>query len=173
MRKVDPQIADLKAKDCVFRIYRDVRFSKDKTPYKSHISAAFGREGRRGKWAGYYIHIEPGASFLGGGCWMPEPDELKKIRQEIDYNFIDFKKIVEGKSYKKTFGTMQGEKMKTIPKDYDKDNPAIEYLKYKSFLSGIEMTDNKAVMAGDFMKRAISIFKEMKPLIHFLNKAME
>lgn len=174
MKKVDLQIGtDLKAKDCVFRIYRDVRFGKDKTPYKIHIAAAFGREGRRGKYAGYYIHIEPGGkNFMGGGVWMPEAPELKKVRQEIDYNLKDFKKITEAKSFKKTFGELDGEKMKTIPKDYDANNPAIEILKHKSFLYGCEL-DDKTVLSSSFLKKSVSVFTELSPFIQFLNRAMD
>ncbi len=173
MKKTDKTIGDLKGKDCVFRIYRDVRFGKDKTPYKIHIAAAFGREGRRGKYGGYYMHIEPGGkNFLGAGVWMPEAPELKKIRQEIDYNLKDFKKIIEAKNFKKLFGELEGEKMKTLPKDYDASNPAIEILKHKSFLFGCDLVD-KEVLSPAFLKKAVSIFKELTPFILFMNRAMD
>src|SRR6476659_4928251 len=90
----DPPIAQLKAKDCTFRINRDVRFSKDKSPYKNNIAGYFNRNGKKGNGAGYYLHVEPGKSFAAGGMWQPEPNELAKIRQEIDYSFDDWTKVI-------------------------------------------------------------------------------
>src|SRR3954462_7481143 len=89
-----------KAKDCIFRIFRDVRFSKDKTPYKAHFGAFFSIGGRKFPGAGYYLHTEPGKSFIGGGLWQPEAPLLKAVRQEIDYNYDDFRKIIENKTFK-------------------------------------------------------------------------
>src|SRR5690606_21378467 len=101
---LEPALGNQKAKDCVFRIFRDVRFSKDKTPYKSHFGAYFSKGGRKYEGAGYYIHIEPGGkSFAGGGLWMPEPSLLKKVRQEIDYNFKELQSILEEKAFKNYF----------------------------------------------------------------------
>ena len=101
--KKDEAIASLKAKDCVFRINRDVRFSKDKSPYKSNMGASFIKGGKKSVLSGYYFHCEPGNSFVGGGLWMPEVDGLKKLRQEIDYNFDEFKKIIGSKKFAATY----------------------------------------------------------------------
>ncbi len=133
----DPKFKELKAKDCVFRIYRDVRFSKDKTPYKAHLSAGFSRGGKKFQGAGYYLHIEPGGkSYVGGGLWMPEAPMLKAVRQEIDYNYPEFAGIVGDKKFRKTLDEVSGEKLKTLPQGYTADNPAIEYLKLKGFVTG-------------------------------------
>src|SRR5262249_35275251 len=132
--KFDPSIAGFDPKKSVFRIYRDVRFSKDKSPYKTNIGFYMSKGGIKAPSAGYYVHIQPGESFLGGGIWMPDAVTLNKIRQEIDYNFKDFKKITESSSFKKTFGKVDSEeKLSRPPKGYDENNPAIEYLKLKSF----------------------------------------
>jgi uncharacterized protein (TIGR02453 family) len=106
----EPVFKEQKAKDCVFRIFRDVRFSKDKTPYKAHFGAFFSKGGRKFPGAGYYLHIEPGGkSFIGGGMWMPESPLLKNVRQEIDYNFEEFQSIINGKKFKKLFTQINGE----------------------------------------------------------------
>jgi uncharacterized protein (TIGR02453 family) len=171
LAKTEPAFKELKAKDCIFRIYRDVRFSKDKTPYKAHFAAAFSKGGKKHMAAGYYIHLEPGSIFLGGGMWMPEPDALKKIRQEIDYNFKDFQKIVNGASFKKTFNKLSEEdKLKTLPKGYEANNPAIEYLKLKSFVASCKM-DDKDIMDKNGAAKCEKIYSAMKPLIDFLNVA--
>src|SRR5580704_12619768 len=104
--KKDPTLKELKAKQCMFRINRDVRFSKDKSPYKSNFGASINRGGKKSLFAGYYFHCEPGESFAGGGLWGPMPPELKKVRQEIDYNFAEFKKILSNKKFKSTCGDL-------------------------------------------------------------------
>src|SRR6185295_5339636 len=100
----DKSLAGLKAKDCVFRIYRDVRFTKNKSPYKTNMGASINPGGKKMEIAGFYLHIEPGKSFLAGGRWMPSPEHLKKIRQEIDYNSKTIHKILSDKNFKKQFG---------------------------------------------------------------------
>lgn len=169
----DTPIATLKAKDCTFRINRDVRFSKDKSPYKNNIAAYFNRNGKKGSGAGYYLHIEPGNSFAAGGMWMPEPKDLAKIRQEIDYNFDDWKKMISNAAFKKTFTEgIKGDALVRPPKGYDDTNPAIEYIKHKSFIVTRAFSDSE-VLDKAFVKNATSVFKTMKPLIDFLNAAIE
>jgi uncharacterized protein (TIGR02453 family) len=169
----DKPIAVLKAKECTFRINRDVRFSKDKSPYKNNIAGYFNRNGKKGNGAGYYLHIEPGKSFAAGGIWMPEPKDLIKIRQEIDYSFDDWKKILSNPSFKKTFTEgIKGEALVRPPKGYDEDNPAIQYLKQKSFIVSKPFTDAQ-VQSKTFVKDVASTFKAMKPLIDFINAAVE
>jgi uncharacterized protein (TIGR02453 family) len=170
--KADDSVKALEAKNCLFRIYKDVRFSKDKTPYKTHIGAYIAQDGRKSEYAGYYLHIEPGASFLAGGIWMPEADVLKGIRQEIDYNSKDFLKVIRNTTFKKYFGDIQGEKLSRNPKEYSSDHPQIEYLKFKSFNVVHELTDKK-VTASDFVKSSVTIYKAMKPLNDFLNAAVK
>ncbi len=167
----DPVFKEQNAKDCIMRIFRDVRFSKDKTPYKTNLGAGFSKGGRKFMGAGYYLHIEPGGkSFAGGGMWMPEPPMLKAVRQEIDYNFKEFTKIIEDKKFKKYFGKLEGEQLKKLPQGYAADNPAIEYLKMKSFTVGHNFSDAD-VTAKDFGKKVTDVFKTMAPLIDFLNRA--
>lgn len=168
--KMDPALEGLQAKQCIFRLNRDIRFSKDKAPYKTHFGAAFSRGGRKGSDAGYYIHLEPGASFAGGGMWMPDAEQLRKIRQEIDYNFADFNRIIHAKRFKDTFSEIDGEQLVRPPKGYDEANPAIEYLKLKSFTVGVPLTD-KDIEAANLVKSAIAIFKTMQPFIDFMNTA--
>jgi len=170
---LEPALRDQKAKDCVFRIFRDVRFSKDKTPYKAHFGAFFAKGGRKYEGAGYYIHIESGGkSFAGGGLWMPEPSLLKKVRQEIDYNFEELQGIIKGKTFKKYFPRLNGEQLKTLPQGYTSDNPAIELLKMKSFTVGYELKDED-VTGKSFAKKCEEVFTAMSPLVDFLNRAMD
>ena len=169
----DPQLAHLKAKDCTFRINRDVRFSKDKSPYKNNIAGYFNRYGKKGSGAGFYLHIEPGKSFAAGGMWMPEPKDLIKIRQEIDYSFDDFKKITGNTAFKKAFTEgIKGEALVRPPKGYEDNNPAIAFLKLKSFVVTKSFTDAE-VQDKTFVKNVAATFKTMKPLIDFLNHAIE
>lgn len=169
----DPAIALLKAKDCVFRINRDVRFSKDKSPYKNNIAGYFNRNGKKGNGAGYYLHIEPGKSFAAGGMWMPEPKELAGIRQEIDYSFDSWKKIIGSTSFKKTFiEGIKGEALVRPPKGYDETNPAIAYLKMKNFVVTKSFTDTE-IQSKTFVKDMANTFKAMKPMIDFLNSAID
>jgi len=169
----DPSIANLEAKNCIFRINRDVRFSKNKAPYKNNMAAYFNKDGKKGLGAGYYLHIEPGKSFAAGGIWMPEPAVLAAIRQEIDYSFDDWKKIVEGKAFKKIFSEgLQGDALTRPPKSYDETNPAIEYIKKKSFIVTKSFTDGE-VQHQHFTREVSKTFQAMKPLIDFINTAAE
>ena len=173
--KIDPDIAPLKAKYCTFRQYRDVRFSKNKTPYKVNMGASFDRGGKKSGLAGYYLHLEPGnKSMIGGGLWMPEAPSLKKVRQEIDYCFDEFSKIIHAPAFIKTYGDLErGEySLSREPKGYEKDNPAIEYLKLKSFVA-IRMVDDKEVTSDKYFKNIIADFTTLMPLIKFINRALE
>lgn len=171
----DSTVSGKTAKDCVFRIYRDVRFSKDKSPYKTHLGAYITSAQSKSEVnskAGYYIHIEPGAAFLAGGAYTPESPWLKAIRQEIDYNTAEFKKILGGATFKKYFGKMEGEKLVNAPKEYPKDHPEIELLKHKSFLA-VHYLDDKVITSDKFLNHAVSVFRAMKPFNHFLNRSMD
>ena len=172
--KKDARYADLKAKDCLFRINRDVRFSKDKTPYKKNFSAYFNAEGKKSFKAGYYLHLEPGASFLAAGIWHPEADSLKKIRQEIDYNFDAFKKILNNKKFRETFGglsTTEDAVLQREPKGYDKENPAIEFLKYKSFVV-TQAINEKEFLEKNIIKAITTAFDVATPFVTFLDEAV-
>lgn len=174
--KKDPDIASLPAKSCLYRINRDIRFSKDKTPYKSHQAAGITKGGKKSPLAGYYLHIEPnGKSMIGGGLWMPEPNNLKKVRQEIDYCFDEFKKIVTAKKFISQFGDLyRGEDVSLVkvPQGFEKDNPAAEYLKLKSWLASREFADAE-VTSKDFLKKVTDAMETMQPLLQFLNRALD
>lgn len=172
--KTDTQVpAGLDPKNCVMRIYRDIRFSKDKTPYKTNFGAGISGNGKSFKGPGYYLHISPEQSFVAGGLWMPEAEQLKAIRQEIDYNGAEFKNVLNAPSFKKAYGSLDEEaKLKTMPKGYDAGHPDIELLKLKSFtvthtLKTAELTAKNAA------QHVTALFKDMFPFIVFLRKAIE
>jgi len=171
----DEEIASLTPKDCMFRINRDVRFSKDKSPYKTNMGASINRGGKKSVFAGYYFHLEPGESFVGGGLWMPMPEELKKVRQEIDYCFDEFKKIISNKKFTAIYGPLyEGEdaKLTRPPKGYEDSNPAIEFIKLKSFLAMQKISDADLTDKG-LVKKITDAFDALHPLIKFLNRAIE
>lgn len=172
MTALEPALGTQSAKDCVYRIFRDVRFSNDKTPYKSHFGAFFARGGRKWDGAGYYLHLEPGKIFVGGGLWMPQAPLLKAVRQEIDYHFDDFRQIIEDKKFKKTFPKIDGEALVKAPQGYDPVNPAIEFLKKKSFTTGHKMEDAD-LTAKDAIKKVMGVYATLKPFIDFLNRSQE
>jgi len=173
--KNDPSIKLLAAKDCMFRINRDIRFSKDKTPYKTNIGAYINRGGKKSLYGGYYFHCEPGQSFVGGGLWMPMPPELNKVRQEIDYNFPAFKKIITSKKFKSVYKDLSRDKeyvLSRVPKGYESTNEAAEYLKLKSFVSLTTLKDAD-LTSKNLLKKTVDAFEALQPLIHFVNEAVE
>lgn len=171
----DADVKELEAKKCTFRQYRDVRFSKDKSPYKINMGAYINRGGKNSIYAGYYFHLEPGnKSMIAGGLWMPQPQELQKVRQEIDYCFDEFANIAESKRFISLFGGLaEGEmKLKKVPKGYDAENPAAEFLKLKSFVATKSLTD-KELTESSLLKTTVESFKALHPLIQFINRAIE
>lgn len=169
----DEGVEHLKAKNCVFRIYRDVRFSKDKSPYKVHIGAHITASPKKSdihKRAGYYIHVEPGGkTMLAGGAYLPESAWLRRIRENIYRDADSLKKILANATFKKYFGEMKGEKLSRGPKDFPKDHPDIELLKHKSFLATHKVTDNDAT-SKDFLSHCGRVFKALAPFDSFLNQ---
>ena len=170
----DKDIAELQVKNCTFRQYRDVRFSKDKRPYKINMGAYFNKGGKKHNTAGYYIHLEPGKSMIAGGLWMPEAVPLSKVRQEIDYNYDEWQHIISRAAFKKLFpdGLSPEDILKRPPKGYDDTNPAIEHLKLKSFVARHALDDQELMSAG-LGKKLIKKFKSLKPFIDFLNRAID
>ena len=168
----DEDIAQLQVKECTFRINRDVRFSKNKAPYKSNISAIFSKGGKKADTAGFYVHIEPGGGFVAAGYWNPEPKKLASVRQEIDYNLAEWNKILSGKKFKENFteGLSKEDILQRPPKGYDLENPAIEFLKLKSFIVSKKITDVE-LQDKNFIKNIVSIFTAVKPMLDFLNTA--
>lgn len=173
LSKTVPALLSIQPKDTLFRINRDVRFSKDKSPYKTNMGMYLNPEGKKADSPGYYIHIEPGKSFMAAGLWMPQPNTLAKIRQEIDYNLKDWQKILSGKSFKQSYekGMSQEDRLSRPPKGYDKENPAAEYLQLKSFVVIRPLTDAE-IMTKDFVKNAAKHFAAAKPMIDFLKTAI-
>ena len=170
---IDPTIpSDLDPKLCVMRIYRDVRFSKDKTPYKTNFAIAISAKGKNFDGPGYYLHIHPEESFVAGGCWMPQSEDLKAIRQEIDYNSSDFHQIIENASFKKYFASLDNsEKLKTVPKGYPADHPDLEYLKLKSFIGRHNLSAND-LCKPEAAKSVSAAFESLYPLMVFLRNAL-
>jgi len=172
LSKRDERFGELQPKNCIFRINRDVRFSKDKSPFKTNFGAAFSPQGKKSPGGGFYLHIEPGASFAGGGIWMPDGEQLRKIRQEIDYQAADFKRIVEKKSFLEQFGGLDREAaLKNPPKGYEANHPAIEYLKLKNFVTGHALSDQELV-SPTLLKTVEKCYREMEPLLFFLQTAL-
>ena len=170
----DPSIKPIVAKDCMFRINRDIRFSKDKSPYKTNMGAYINRGGKKSIFGGYYFHCEPGQCFVGGGLWMPMPAELNKVRQEIDYNFADFKKIVASKKFKSVFKDLSRDKeyvLSRVPKGYEATNPAAEYLKLKSFVASTSFADAD-LTSKQLLKKTVMVFETIRPLIDFVNSSI-
>lgn len=174
--KKDITLAPLTTKDCMFRINRDVRFSKNKAPYKTNMAFYFVKGGKKSMLAGYYFHCEPGGkSFVGGGLYGAEPDQLKKVRQEIDYNWEDFSKIINQKSFKKVYGDLSREMANSLqrePKGYEKDNPAIDYIKMKSWVASVPISDAD-LTDKNLPKKIVEAFTSLQPLLVFLNRALE
>jgi uncharacterized protein (TIGR02453 family) len=160
-------------KKSIFRIYRDVRFSKDKTPYKTHAAAHFVLRGKpKGvEGSGYYLHIEPGEVFLGGGIYMPDGDQLKKIRKAIAGQPERFLSIIEQKNLKKVFGRLQGEKLQRVPRGYEPDHPMAEWLKHKQFFVWVEWPETKC-FREKFVDDVAVVFESATPMVRFLNEAM-
>ena len=168
----EPAMAAFKPKDCIFRINRDVRFSANKNPYKNNFSAYFSPKGKKVEWPGYYLHVQPGASFIGGGLWMPSSEILKKIRKEIDYSGAELTRILESPEVSKVFSGIEGEKLKTSPRDYDADHEYIEFLKLKSFILSSPIAD-RDIDSGKFITIALDGFQRMKSFQDFLGRAIE
>ncbi|MDE3185494.1 MAG: DUF2461 domain-containing protein [Bacteroidota bacterium] len=173
---IDEDIKGLSAKNCCFRINRDIRFSKNKTPYKINLSAYFSKGGKKSIYAGYYFHLQPGGnSFVGGGLWHPEAAELKKLRQELDYCFPEFKKILNAPSFKKNYGELQKDESQmlvNVPKGYDKENPATDFLKMKSFVATKNIPDAD-LLSPKLGNEIIQSFKALLPLVKFINRSFE
>lgn len=162
-------LGDLTAKQCIFRINRDIRFSADKTPYKKNMSAVFALGGKKSKNHPYYLHIEPGGkSFLGGGLYDADSTKLAKVRQEIDYNKSSLLEIIEDPDFKKYFKGISGDQLKTSPKGYSRDHPDIELLRYKQYLVIYDLTDDQ-LLEENFSELVLNVFRAMKPFLDWLN----
>jgi uncharacterized protein (TIGR02453 family) len=163
----------LEPRKCVFRIHRDVRFSADKTPYKSSLGAWFNVGGKGSPTAGYYLHLEPGASFAAGGLYLPAPDVLARIRQEIDYNLPAFQSLLDQPAFARQFtGLSLEHTLQRPPKGYEATNPALPYLKLKSFTASCPLPDT-TLTHPELAARVGGIFAGLQTLVHFLNKSLD
>lgn len=175
LQRRDLTIAGTQARDCLFRVNRDIRFSNDKTPYKSNFGASIKREGKKSVYAGYYFHLEPGRSFVGGGLWMPEPAHVKAVRQEIDYNWPEFQAIIRAKKFTAIYGDVYKSadvSLVKMPKGYDVTNPAIEYLKLKSFIAEAPVADAELTTAA-LHKKTIAAYNALQPFLQFINRTLQ
>ena len=163
----------LDPKKCIMRINRDIRFSADKSPYKTNFFAFINQEGKKSPYAGYYLSVDPSESFHGGGVYMPEPGILSKIRQEIDFQFDEWSDIVSDNQLVKHYQEVKASgKLSRPPKGYDKDNPAIEWIKHKGYYTQ-KMLGEKHLLSANFLQEAIESFRAVKPMIDFINRAMK
>ena len=171
--KFDSSVALISPKDCIFRIYRDVRFSKDKSPYKTHIGAFVSKTGRKGNHPGYYIHFEPEQSFLAGGLYMPPPELLKAVRNEIWFNADEFKAIIAHPDFKKYFGQLDDfDKLSRPPKGYTADWPDVELVKYRSYVVTHNLREQD-LLGEEPEALILPVFRAMLGLNQFLHKARE
>ncbi|HKP94127.1 MAG TPA: DUF2461 domain-containing protein [Fibrobacteria bacterium] len=169
----DKTVQGLDPRKCAFRIFRDARFSKDKSPYKTHFGAHIGAaENKFQERAGYYLHVEPGNCFLGGGAYMPSSPWLKAIRNAIAEDGKFFRRLIAAPAFKKQFGTMQGETLKKAPQGFPADHPYIDLLRHKNFLAMRKLKDAE-VLAPGFAKEAAAAFKALQPFERFLNDVLE
>lgn len=168
---IDPQFsADTEPKKALMRIYRDVRFSKNKDPYKKNYGIAFDVKGYGPNTAAYYLHLQPGNCFFGVGFWQPESSVLKMIREEIDYNTSEFLDVINAKEFKSIFKLSQEDKLKKAPKGYEITHPEIELLKLKSFIAIYSIPDAE-FFKPTIVDKLITAFKTIQPFVLFLRKA--
>jgi uncharacterized protein (TIGR02453 family) len=162
-------LGGITAKDCVMRIYRDVRFSKDKSPYKTNMSATIAPGGKKSSSLGYYLHLQPhDETLVAGGLYMPTPEQLAAFRASIDRDAAPFKGIIEDKEFKKYFGAPEGEKVKTVPQGYSREHLEIELLRFKQVVVVHHISD-ETVLSPKFSTYVIRAFKAMKPFLDYLN----
>ena len=174
MKPLDPSLEMLEVKNCTFRINRDIRFSKDKSPYKDHIGVWLSSGAKGKNRSGYYVHIAKGASFIAGGLYCPEAEDLKKIRKEIAFFYEDLEAILGDAKFKKIYSGLnvtETNSLKNGPKDFEKDHPAIEFLKLKSFVS-IHKFDDSELTKPNFVKDTAAKLILLKPLLEFLNRGL-
>lgn len=166
----DPALKGIDVRKSVFRINRDVRFSNDKSPYKTSIAGVIIEGGRKkfSEQAGYYLHLEPGKSIIAGGAYLPPSEWINRIRKEISSDSESFRKILDQKHFVRYFGVLSGDKLKSAPRGYDKDHPDIDLLKFKSYMAVNELSD-KEVLSPEFTDHFIDVARTLKPLNDFLN----
>lgn len=174
MKPLDPSLEMLEVKNCTFRINRDIRFSKDKSPYKDHLGVWLSSGSKGMNRSGYYVHIARTGSFIAGGFYCPEAEDLKKVRKEIAYFYEDLEEILKEKNFKKEFGDFDRNEtnvLKNPPRDYEKNHPAIEFLKLKSFETSQKFDIDEVTKVGFVAKMSKKLIV-LKPLNDFINRAV-
>jgi uncharacterized protein (TIGR02453 family) len=172
LSKADPSLKGIAAKETIFRINKDIRFSKDKSPYKTNFGSGISRDGKKLPLAGYYFHLEPGKSFLAGGVYMPEPEKLKIIREEIAYDSEELDAIFQNKSFNRFFKDFESiDKLANAPKGFDKNHPKVEWLKQKSFIVSANISD-KDLTSPKALEVVTTQLKEIVPLVNYINKLL-
>jgi uncharacterized protein (TIGR02453 family) len=154
----------------LFRIYRDVRFSKDKTPYKTHFAGFFSRLGAHLR-GGYYIHIKPGESFLGAGFWAPNKEDLFRIRKELEMDADEFREVINQKELKAVWGDLRGDELKTAPKGFDKEHPDIDLIRKKQFVFMRQLSD-KEVLSPSFLDQMDASYKAIRPYFDLMSEIL-
>ena len=172
LNKMEPEIKNIEPKDCVFRINRDIRFSKDKSPYKTNMGAYIAPGGKKSMKPGYYLHLEPGSSFAAGGLYMPPSPELKAVRTEIFENPEEYLSIVQNPEFVKIFGEVEGEKLKTAPKGFPKEDKNIDLIKLKSYTVMHKMNET-SLSSPNALGELMHVYKTMQALNRFLMGALE
>ena len=172
IRKFDPTVPVLNPNDCLFRIFRDVRFSQDKSPYKTNFGCYIARGGKKANFAGYYLHIEPESSFAGGGIYMPDNETLKMLREYIAENGEEFLSIIRNKEFQEIYPEMYDDKLKTAPKGFSPDHEYIDILKYKSFAFTHRIEDNE-VLSENFIQGILHYYRHLSRVNVFLNHAIQ
>ncbi|MBT3382745.1 MAG: DUF2461 domain-containing protein [Prolixibacteraceae bacterium] len=172
IRKWDKDIPVMNPKDCMFRIFRDVRFSKNKQPYKNNFGSFIAKDGRKSISAGYYFHIEPEGSFMGGGIYMPSAEPLKAIRKYIADHGDEFYAIINDKEFKQVYPEMYGDKLKTAPKGFPKDHEFIDLLRYKSFAFSTNLKKEE-LLGENFIENVVKAFRKLYNVNAFLNTALD
>ncbi|MDB5233856.1 MAG: hypothetical protein JWR44_849 [Hymenobacter sp.] len=173
LAKLDSGLAGPAGRKSVFRIYRDVRFSNNKDPYKTHFSAYFTGSGKDIDSPGYYVQLGPnGNTLIAGGLYHPDKDQLAAVRQEIDYNADELKALLAAPGFRRYFGELGGDKLKKTPATYSADHPEIELLKHKTFVATRQMTDADVLNHADFRAHVLEVFQALVPFCQFLRGAI-
>lgn len=171
IRSFDNNMPLVDPKSCIFRIFRDVRFSNDKTPYKTNFGTYIASGGKKSIMAGYYFHLEPDNCFVGGGCYMPQSEQLKAIRDAIYQSPEDYMDIINSTEFKTTFGDVWGDKVKTYPRGYDKDWEHIDLIRNRSY-TAIAPLKASSLDSPELLNETVSVLKTLYPLNRFLNDAL-
>ncbi|MGB8214492.1 MAG: DUF2461 domain-containing protein [Anaerolineales bacterium] len=171
--RIADNLQGLSAKECIFRLNRDLRFSRDKTPYKTNLGAVIGPGGRKSTWQGYYVSIEPhDRSMIAGGLYMPSPEQLGRFRQAVSQHPAALKRIIGEPAFVEQYGKIEGERLKTAPKGYDQDHPEIELLRLKQ-ITVLHPLEDQAVLAEDFAEKVIRACRAMRPFLDYLEEVLQ